>query len=128
MAEGILRARSQGQIEVFSAGTQPAGVHPMALQALAELGIDISAQRSKSLDLFAGGTFDYVVTVCDRARELCPVFPGDPALIHWSIPDPLEVTGADQERMHAFQQVAGQLVTRIHYFLLALQQAPGKAF
>jgi protein-tyrosine-phosphatase/DNA-binding transcriptional ArsR family regulator len=121
MAEGILRLRSGGQIDVFSAGTQPAGVHPMAVQALAQLGIDISTQRSKSLDLFAGQTFDYVVTVCDRAREQCPVFRGEPTMLHWSIPDPLAVTGSDQERMQAFHQVAAQLATRVHYFLLALR-------
>jgi protein-tyrosine-phosphatase/DNA-binding transcriptional ArsR family regulator len=126
MAEGILRARSGGQVEAFSAGTMPAGVHPMALQALAEMGIDISTQRSKSLDVFTGEQFDDVITVCDRARELCPVFPGDPAMLHWSIPDPLEVTGDDRVRMQAFRSVADQLVTRINYFLLALHDAPDK--
>jgi ArsR family transcriptional regulator, arsenate/arsenite/antimonite-responsive transcriptional repressor / arsenate reductase (thioredoxin) len=124
MAEGLLRARSAAQIEVFSAGTQPAGVHPMAVQALAGMGIDISAQRSKGLDLFAGGSFDDVITVCDRAREQCPVFPGDPAMIHWSIPDPLDETGSDLERLQAFRRVAGQLDTRIRYFLLALEKVP----
>jgi protein-tyrosine-phosphatase/DNA-binding transcriptional ArsR family regulator len=127
MAEGLLRARSAGQVEVFSAGTQPAGVHPLAVQALEQMRVDISAQRSKSLDLFAGGSFDNVITVCDRARELCPVFPGDPAMIHWSIPDPLEVGGSDAQRMQAFHNVAAQLDTRIHYFLLALQKAPEKS-
>jgi ArsR family transcriptional regulator, arsenate/arsenite/antimonite-responsive transcriptional repressor / arsenate reductase (thioredoxin) len=127
MAEGLLRARSAGQVEVFSAGTQPAGVHPMAVQALAQMGVDISAQRSKSLDLFAGGTFDDVITVCDQARELCPVFPGDPAMIHWSIPDPLEAGGSDAQRLQAFQRVAAQLDTRIHYFLLGLRNAPQKS-
>jgi ArsR family transcriptional regulator, arsenate/arsenite/antimonite-responsive transcriptional repressor / arsenate reductase (thioredoxin) len=126
MAEAILRARSNNQVEVFSAGTQPAGVHPMALQALEQMGIDISAQRSKGLDVFAGQPFDYVITVCDRARELCPVYPGDPTMIHWSIPDPAEVTGTDSERMQAFHNVAAQLATRVHYFLLALHKAPGK--
>jgi protein-tyrosine-phosphatase/DNA-binding transcriptional ArsR family regulator len=124
MAEGILRARSAGQIQVFSAGTAPTGVHPMALQALAQMGIDISAQRSKGLDVFAGQTFDDVITVCDRARELCPVYPGDPAVYHWSIPDPVEVTGTDTQRLKAFRRVADQLQTRIRYFLLALHKAP----
>lgn len=121
MAEGLLRAQSGGQVEVFSAGTDPAAVHPMAVRALAEMGVDISAQRSKSLEVFAGGRFDHVITVCDRARELCPVYPGDPVMVHWSIPDPVEVTGAEQERMQAFRRVAGQLLTRIDYFLLALR-------
>jgi protein-tyrosine-phosphatase/DNA-binding transcriptional ArsR family regulator len=127
MAEGLLRARSAGQLEVFSAGTQPAGVHPMAVQALAQVGVDISAQRSKSLDLFARGSFDDVITVCDRAREQCPVFPGDPIMIHWSIPDPLEAGGSDAQRRQAFRSVAEQLDTRIHYFLLALHNAPEKS-
>jgi ArsR family transcriptional regulator, arsenate/arsenite/antimonite-responsive transcriptional repressor / arsenate reductase (thioredoxin) len=124
MAEGILRARSAGQIEVFSAGTHPSGVHPLAVQVLAQMGIDISGQRSKNLDVFNGQSFDYVITVCDRARELCPVYPGDPVMIHWSIPDPVEVTGTDPERMQAFRSVAAQLATRVRYFLLALQKAP----
>jgi protein-tyrosine-phosphatase/DNA-binding transcriptional ArsR family regulator len=124
MAEGILRARSAGQIQVFSAGTAPTGVHPMALQALAQMGIDISAQRSKGLEVFAGQSFDFVITVCDRARELCPVYPGDPAVYHWSIPDPVEVTGTDTQRLQAFRRLADQLQTRIRYFLLALQKAP----
>jgi protein-tyrosine-phosphatase/DNA-binding transcriptional ArsR family regulator len=127
MAEGLLRARSHGQVEVFSAGTQPAGVHPMAVQALAQMGVDISAQRSKSLDLFVGESFDDVITVCDRAREICPVFPGDPAVIHWSIPDPLDVGGSDAERLQAFRRIAAQLDIRIHYFLLALYHAPEKS-
>jgi protein-tyrosine-phosphatase/DNA-binding transcriptional ArsR family regulator len=126
MAEGLLRARSAGQVEVFSAGTQPAGVHPMAVQALAQMGIDISAQGSKSLDLFAGGSFDDVITVCDRARVQCPVFPGDPAMLHWSIPDPLEVGGSDAQRFQAFRRIAEQLDTRIHYFLLTLYKSSEK--
>jgi protein-tyrosine-phosphatase/DNA-binding transcriptional ArsR family regulator len=124
MAEGILRERSAGQIQVFSAGTHPSGVHPLARQAMAQIGIDISAQRSKSLDLFTGQLFDFVITVCDRARELCPVYPGGPAVYHWSIPDPVEVTGTDVQRLQAFRHVADQLETRIRYFLLALQPAP----
>jgi thioredoxin type arsenate reductase len=121
MAEGILRLRSGGQIDIFSAGTHPSGLHPLAVQALAQMGIDISAQRSKSLDVFNGQSFDFVITVCDRARELCPVYPGDPAVYHWSIPDPAEVTGTDSQRLQAFRRVADHLQTRIRYFLLALQ-------
>jgi ArsR family transcriptional regulator, arsenate/arsenite/antimonite-responsive transcriptional repressor / arsenate reductase (thioredoxin) len=124
MAEALLRARSGSQVEAFSAGTQPAGVHPMALQALAQMDIDISTQRSKGLDVFAGQSFDYVITVCDRARELCPVYPGDPVMMHWSIPDPVEVTVSDSQRMQAFRSVAAQLATRVGYFLLALQKTP----
>ncbi|MEJ2599355.1 MAG: MarR family transcriptional regulator [Anaerolineales bacterium] len=121
MAEGLLRAHSGGQVEAFSAGTEPSAVHPMAVRAMAEMGIDISNQRSKSLEVFAGGRFDHVITVCDRARELCPVYPGEPVMIHWSISDPVEVTGSVQERMQAFRRVAGELLTRTDYFLLALR-------
>jgi thioredoxin type arsenate reductase len=117
MAEAILRARGGDQVEAHSAGTQPSRVHPLAIQAMREMGIDISDQRSKSLDEFLGQTFDAIVTVCDRAREACPVFPGDPARIHWSIPDPLEAQGSEAEQLEAFRETAAQLDTRIHYFL-----------
>jgi protein-tyrosine-phosphatase len=98
MAEGILRQRSQNRIEVFSAGTEPGQVHPMAVRAMAELGIDIHNQRSKHLNEFLGKDFAYIITVCDRARENCPIFPGAPQRIHWSLPDPVEFEGSDEER------------------------------
>jgi ArsR family transcriptional regulator, arsenate/arsenite/antimonite-responsive transcriptional repressor / arsenate reductase (thioredoxin) len=118
MAEGILRSRSNGKVEVFSAGTEPTSVHPLASRALQEMSIDITNQRSKRVQEFLGQNFDYIITVCDRAREACPVFPGDPEQIHWSFPDPVEVEGTECQRLVAFREIAMQLNTRIGYLLL----------
>ena len=85
MAEGLLRELGQGQIEVYSAGTKPSAVNPVAIRAMAERGIDISDQRSKHLDEFRAQPFDTVITACDDAAEACPVFPGRAERIHWSI-------------------------------------------
>jgi protein-tyrosine-phosphatase/DNA-binding transcriptional ArsR family regulator len=117
MAEGLLRRRSQGAIRAYSAGTHPGQVHPLAVRAMAEMEIDIRKQRSKHLDTYGDQQFDYVITVCDRAREECPVFPGAPQMIHWSIPDPVETQGPDQERYAAFQDTAAGLNRRIGHFL-----------
>lgn len=104
MAEGILRHLSEGTVDVYSAGTRPRGVNPLAIKAL-EPTIDISHQRSKHLDEFIHERFDYVITLCDRAREECPIFPGHPERIHWSFPDPAEVEG-EKEREAAFRRTA----------------------
>ena len=117
MAEGILRAQSHNQIQVFSAGTDPLAVHPLAVRVMAEQGIDLRQATSKSLDQFRNQSFDYIITVCDRAREKCPIFPGNPARIHWSIPDPTEASGTAEERYKAFKEVAGQLTRRTRYLL-----------
>lgn len=122
MAEAILRARSHGKIEVHSAGTEPTEVHPLAIRAMSEMSIDMQNHRSKSLNEFIGQDFDYIITVCDRARESCPVFPGDPIQIHWSFPDPAEVEGPESERYSAFRDTAVQLNTRIGYLLLTVQR------
>lgn len=122
MAEAILRARVNDQLEVFSAGIEPAGVHPLAIRAMAEMDLDISRHRSKSLEEFRGHDFDYIITVCDRAREACPAFPGDPVLIHWSFPDPVAVAGSEVERFRHFQETAVQLNTRITYLLLMIRR------
>jgi ArsR family transcriptional regulator, arsenate/arsenite/antimonite-responsive transcriptional repressor / arsenate reductase (thioredoxin) len=122
MAEGILRKRSGRNIEAFSAGTEPTIVHPSAIRALQEMNIDISRQQSKSLQEFLGQNFDYIITVCDRAREACPVFPGDLEQIHWSFPDPVEVEGSESQRLTAFREIAYQLNTRIGYLLLAIER------
>jgi arsenate reductase len=99
----------------------------MAIQAMAEIGVDISDQHSKSLDEFIGQRFDYIITVCDRARENCPVFPGDPVYVHWSFPDPLEVGGREELRYYAFRQTAVQMRTRIGYLLIHFQRQHGIA-
>lgn len=120
MAEGLLRQLSGGTLEVFSAGDEPALVQPLAIQTMRALGIDISGQRAKHLDEFRGQHFDLIVTVCDRVREQCPIFPDDPQQIHWSIPDPLAAP-ADQATA-VFQATAQTLRTRINYLLLLLAQ------
>lgn len=124
IAEGILRQRTNDQVEVFSAGTQPGAVHPLAIQVMAEAGIDIRRQRSKHLSEYIEQAFDYVVTVCDRAREACPVFPGSPEVIHWSIPDPVSVEGDESARLAAFRQTAVEIDRRIGYFLSVLPRDP----
>jgi len=119
IAEGLLRHLGGAAVTVFSAGTQPATVHPQAIRAMADLGIDISEQRSKHMDEFHGQSFDLIITVCDRVREECPLFPDDPAQVHWSIPDPLAADSDDNDAL--FAQVAQELRTRIIYLLLAMQ-------
>jgi arsenate reductase len=123
MAEGILRDLSSGSVEVFSAGTEPTRVHPLAVQTLKELGIDISNQRSKGIDEFTSQTFDVVITLCDSARESCPTLPGDPERIHWSFPDPAAAEGTEAERLAAFRQVARELTTRLRPSLSLIQRA-----
>jgi protein-tyrosine-phosphatase len=122
MAEGLLRHLGGDQVEVHSAGTVATRVHPLAIAAMAAKSIDIGGQRSKHMDEFAGQEFDYVVTVCDNARESCPVFPGDPERIHWSIADPSAVEGDEATRLHAFQVAADELITRIRYVLQLIQR------
>ena len=125
MAEGILRNLGGERVEVASAGTEVTRVHPLAIKTMAARGIDIGGQHSKHLDEFIGQPFDYVITVCDRASETCPIFPGAPERIHWSIPDPSSVEGEDQEQEAAFQRAADDLLTRIRYLLAVLQRRPG---
>ena len=115
LAEGILRATAGDWVSVFSAGSQPGSVHPLAVRAAHELGYDISQQQSKHMDEFAGRPFDYVITVCDQVREVCPVFPDGPEQIHWSFPDPAAVVGTEAERLAAFGQTAHELATRLHF-------------
>jgi arsenate reductase len=124
MAEGILRHLGGVRVEVHSAGTVATRVHPLAIAAMAEKEIDISGQRSKHLDEFAGQAFDSVITVCDNARESCPVFPGAPEKIHWSIPDPSAVEGDEATRARAFRVASDELMTRIRYLLSLMDRKP----
>jgi len=119
MAEAILRHVGKGAIEVESAGTLPQpDIHPMARRAAKKLlDLDMNGQYPKMLDRFLGQHFDYVITVCDRAAESCPVFPGDPDRIHWSFEDPAAVVGADEEKQRAFDTTATQLLSRIRLWL-----------
>jgi len=119
MAEAILRHLSQNRIEVASAGTAPqAEIHPMARQAVRTLlNLDMAGQHPKLLDQFLGRDFDYVITVCDRAAESCPIFPGDPARIHWSYEDPAAVIGTEEEQQRAFDTTAKQMLARMRTWL-----------
>jgi protein-tyrosine-phosphatase len=123
MAEGLLRHLGGSRVQVFSAGSQPATIHPLAIKAMRDLKMDISRQRSRHMDEFTDQSFDYIITVCDRVRESCPAFPGDPECIHWSFPDPVAVEGPAQKRERAFRDTATQLTTRINYLLLMIDRA-----
>ena len=113
MAEGLLRELGGSGFEAHSAGTEATHVRPLAIRAMEEIGIDIGAQRSKTLDEYAGQPFDLVVTVCDEAREACPYFPGARAQIHWSLPDPSKATGTEESRLAVFREVRDELRRRI---------------
>lgn len=125
MAEGLLRALGGNAVDVYSAGNQPSVVHPYAIRAMAEVGIDISQQRSKHLDELRGQSFDLIITVCDRVREYCPIFPGDPECIHWSIRDPITTAQADDYPL--FVAAAREIRTRITYLLLTLHNGERNA-
>lgn len=117
LAEGILRMMGGDQVEAFSAGSEPTEVDSDALATLHEMGIDPTPQHAKSLAQFAEQRFDYIITVCDRVRDVCPVFPGDPMQTHWSFADPAVIVEPERRRQ-AFRQVAVELQTRIRYLLL----------
>lgn len=122
MAEGWLRHLSPGQLEVFSAGSQPTSIHPDAIRAMQTLGIDIRQQQTHHLSEFANEPFDYVITVCDKVREVCPTFPGEAQHIHWGFPDPATIRD-QQQRADAFLRTAQQLKRRLEYFLSTLPRA-----
>jgi arsenate reductase len=123
MAEALLRQHGGPTFEVNSAGTEPRGINPLTLRVLGAAGMDASWARSKSVDEFAGQAFDYVITVCDQARQSCPVFPGAGAALHWGYEDPAEAEGTDDERLVVFRRVFTQLGERIHQFIpLALRE------
>ena len=117
MAEGIFRHEGGDRFEVYSAGTKPGSVRQEAIAVMGEIGIDISAHRSKSVDEFAGRQLDMVITVCDNARESCPVFPADVAKLHWPFEDPAAVEGSEEERLSAFRKVRDQIHARIMVLL-----------
>jgi arsenate reductase len=113
MAEGLLRYLAGDRFEVTSAGTEATHVRPLAIKAMGEIGVDISAQESKTLDRYLGRPFDYVITVCDDAKEACPHFPGAAARLHWSLEDPSQAAGSEQERLAVFRRVRDELRCRI---------------
>jgi len=116
MAEGLLRHDGGPEYEVFIAGTHPSHVRPEAIQVMRETGIDISGHRSKSVDEFAGQAFDYVITVCDNAKESCPVFPAATKKIHWSLEDPAAIQGSEDQRLAEFRRVRDQLRSLLRQF------------
>jgi arsenate reductase len=116
LAEALLRHHGGDRFEVHSAGTEPKGVNPLTVRVLEESGLDASGLRSTSVDRYLGQRFDYVVTVCDQARQACPVFPGSHAALHWGYDDPAAVEGTEEERLAAFRTVFVQLGERIRQF------------
>jgi ArsR family transcriptional regulator, arsenate/arsenite/antimonite-responsive transcriptional repressor / arsenate reductase (thioredoxin) len=121
MAEALARARSGGVVEAHSAGSHPKPLHPNAVRVMRDgHGIDLAGQASKHLGVFADQRFDWVISLCDRVREVCPEFPGQPETIHWSIPDPAAGHADDNASYPAFQQTAAELETRIGFLLAAL--------
>ncbi len=117
ISEALMRHMGGERVEVYSAGSMPTEVHPDTFTVLRELGVDASGLHAKSLDQFVGEQMDYTITVCDRMRDICPAFIGDPNQIHWSFPDPLLIEEPEQ-RLNAFRQIAIELRTRIGYLLL----------
>lgn len=120
MAEAILERQGGARVEVVSAGSHPKKLHPDAVRVMRERGMDISGRRSKHLSQFAEKRFDHVISLCDRVREVCPEFPGPPAVAHWSIPDP----AAAEEGEAAFVRTADELNTRIQFLLSVIEAGP----
>ncbi|MGI8995494.1 MAG: arsenate reductase ArsC [Pyrinomonadaceae bacterium] len=125
MAEGLLRHDGGEKFAVFSAGTRPGSVRPEAVAAMREIGIDISAHRSKSVDEFAGQEFDYVITVCDNARAACPVFPARTEMIHWSFDDPAVAPGDEAERLAVFRRVRDEIRACLRAFVASRHPQAG---
>jgi arsenate reductase (thioredoxin) len=113
MAEGLLRDIAGDRYEVFSAGSKPSVVNPLAIEAMKEVGIDISGQRSKHLNEYLSQPFDFVITVCDEAAETCPLFPGKAERIHWSFPDPAAAQGSYEERVEVFRHVRDDIALHL---------------
>jgi arsenate reductase (thioredoxin) len=124
MAEGFLRTLGAGQWDVRSGGVFPTYVHPLAIRAMEEIGIDISGQTSTSMDQFVDDEFDYIITLCDHAAASCPAFPGDAKRLHWPLEDPVSATGTTEERLVAFRKVRDEIKAKIEEFL---KSAPGQA-
>ena len=123
MAEALLRRHGGDRFEVHSAGTEPRGVNPLTLRVLAEAGIDASWARSKAVSEYLGQSFDYVVTVCDQARQACPVFPGVNEALHWGYEDPAEATGTEEERLAVFRRVFVAIGERVAQFAALTSRA-----
>jgi arsenate reductase len=127
MAEALLQRIGGAEFAVDSAGTDPKGVNPFTVRVLSESGIDWSGSRSKSVDEFLDQSFEYVITVCDRARQSCPVFPGSHESLHWSLEDPAEATGTEADRLAAFRTTYRELGMRIRPFVALALRAAGRS-
>ena len=117
MAEGLLRHMACDRFEVHSAGTEKTRVNPLAIEAMNDLGVDISSHWSKTIPELGGHHFDFVITVCDNANESCPVFPGTSTRIHWSFEDPSAATGTEEEKLTEFRRIRDQIRARLEEFL-----------
>jgi len=117
MAEGFLRHMAGDRFEAFSAGVKPTQVNPLAIKVMAEAGIDISKHRSKSAMEFIGQKFDFVVTVCDNAKQTCPIFPGKYEKIHWDLEDPVEAQGTEEERLVFFRRIRDEIKNNVLAFI-----------
>jgi arsenate reductase len=113
MAEGFLRAMAGDRFEAGSAGTEKTSVNPLAIRAMAELGVDLGGQTSKVYAEVASPSWDYLITVCDDANERCPWVPGSVQRLHWSFPDPSRATGTEEERLTVFRRVRDQIQERL---------------
>jgi protein-tyrosine-phosphatase/DNA-binding transcriptional ArsR family regulator len=126
-AEALTEVRSGGGVRAFSAGSHPRPLHPNVLRVMASRGVDLTGRSPKQLSVFTSRRFDYVITLCDRVREVCPEFPGHPGYLHWSIPDPAAGDGSDEDTYPAFERMAAELETRIGFWLAGLGAAPLQA-
>ena len=113
MAEALLRSLGGADFEVYSAGTEPKGLNPLTVEVMRESGMDVSGQESKSLERFLDQSFDYVITVCDRARDNCPTFPGDNERIHWGFDDPAATIGTHEQQRAVFRRVRNEIAERL---------------
>jgi arsenate reductase len=126
MAEGFLRAYGGGAYEARSAGTKPSTVNPLAVRAMKEVGIDISGQRSKNASEYLGQHFPFVVTVCNNAKEHCPIFPGPCVREHWAFDDPADAQGSDEQQMEVFRRVRDEIAQRVTEFVNTRDAGSGK--
>jgi protein-tyrosine-phosphatase/DNA-binding transcriptional ArsR family regulator len=125
MAEALAEQLSEGAVRAASAGSHPKPLHPNAVRVMHARGIDLAGRRSKHLSEFTGRRFDYVISLCDRVREVCPEFPGTPQAIHWSVRDPAREPGTDKQTLPAFERTAVELEMRIGFLLAAIKQTTG---
>ena len=127
MAEALAQRRSGGLVQAFSAGSHPGSLHPNTVRVMAEHGIDVRGRAAKHLSVFAADQFDYVITLCDRVREVCPEFPGHPRHIHWSIPDPAAAGDTDEASYPAFQATAAELEARLGFLFATIAATPARS-